>query len=124
MPGPVRMTVALTRLPTLSRREFQDYWLTQHGSLVRKLAVTLGILKYSQLHSEPDDSPPEGPSAPAWLAPYDGLAQIWYESREAFEARMADPAGVDAARLLRQDERAFIDREKSRLWWGLEHPIV
>ena len=118
------MTVALTRLATLGRGEFQDYWLGRHGPLVRTLAGTLGIVKYVQLHSDLEDPSPEDPSAQTWSAPYDGLAQIWYESREAFDARMADPAARDAARMLRNDERAFMDSDKSRRWWGLEYPII
>jgi len=120
----IRMTVALVRSPTLSRGAFQDYWLGQHGPLVRTLAGTLGIVKYVQLHSDPEGISPDDPSGRTWSAPYDGLAQIWYESREAFDARMSDSAARDAARQLRDDERHFMDREKSRRWWGLEHPIV
>ncbi|MDP1738874.1 MAG: EthD domain-containing protein [Caulobacter sp.] len=118
------MTVALIRLPTLSRGEFQDYWLGQHGPLVRSLAGTLGIVKYVQLHSDLEGMSLEDPSARTWSAPYDGLAQIWYESREAFDARMSDSAAQDAARLLRNDERRFMDRDRSRRWWGFEHPII
>ncbi len=123
-PRLIRMTVALVRLPSLSRGAFQDYWLGQHAPLVRTLAATLGIVRYVQLHSELDGPSPEGPSARTWPAPYDGLAEILYESREAFDARMSDPAAQDAARLLRDDERRFIDREKSRRWWGFEHAVI
>lgn len=121
---PARMTVALVRLPTLTRAAFQAYWLERHAPLVTSLAGALGILKYVQLHSDLEDPSADAPSPSPWSSPYDGLAQVWYASREAFEARMADPLARDAARQLREDERAFMDRERSRRWWGLEYEIV
>lgn len=123
-PPLARMTVALVRLPTLTRAAFQDYWLERHAPLVRGLAETLGILKYVQLHSDPED-PAMGALSPShWSGPYDGLAQVWYASRQAFDAKMVEPAARDAARMLRNDERLFIDRERSRRWWGVEYAVV
>ena len=123
-PSPARMTVALVRLPTLTRAAFQAYWLERHAPLVTSLAGALGILKYVQLHSEPEDSWAVARSPSPWSSPYDGLAQVWYASREAFEATMAEPAAREAARLLRNDEGLFIDREHTRRWWGVEHTIA
>ena len=118
------MTVALTRLPQLSRAEFQGYWLEQHGPLVRRLAEVLGIVEYVQLHAL-DEAPSEAASGHArWTAPYDGLAEIWYASREDFDGRMAAPATQDAAALLRADELRFIDRRNSPRWWGMERRIL
>lgn len=119
-----RMTVALVRLPTLTRAAFQDYWLERHAPLVRSLAGTLGILNYVQLHSDLGDPPADAKSPSPWSSPYDGLAQVWYASREAFDATMAEPAAREAARLLRYDENVFIDRQRSRRWWGVEHTIT
>ena len=36
---------------------------------------------------------------------------------------MSDPAGVQAGRLLLEDERKFIDLARSPLWWGEERVI-
>lgn len=123
-PPLARMTVGLIRLPTLTRAAFQDYWLERHAPLVRGLARTLGILKYVQLHSDPEDPGADARSPSHWSSPYDGLAQIWYLSREAFDATMAEPAAREAAKLLRSDEGVFIDRQRSRRWWGVEHAIT
>lgn len=119
-----RMTVAVTRLPTLDRPAFQAYWRERHGPLVRRLAETLGIVRYVQLHADLEDDGPAGPGSQPWSAPCDGLAQIWYASREAFDARMAEPAAREAARLLRDDELRFMDRQQTRRWWGVEHLIL
>ncbi|MDO8321897.1 MAG: EthD domain-containing protein, partial [Phenylobacterium sp.] len=55
--------------------------------------------------------------------PYDGVAQLWYESLEALGALMTKPAAQAAARLLLEDERKFIDHARSPLWWGQERVI-
>ncbi|HEX4196037.1 MAG TPA: EthD domain-containing protein [Caulobacteraceae bacterium] len=114
----IRMTVALTRLPSLGRAEFQAYWIDRHAPLVASLAEILGIQGYIQLHTAVDDD-----RAP-WLAPYDGLAEIRYASRADFDARMSSPAGQAAGRVLRDDERRFIDRSRSPRWWGVERTIL
>lgn len=120
----IRMTVALTRLPHLSREAFQAYWFEQHGPLVRRLAEVLGIVEYAQLHAL-DESHPDASSGRAhWTAPYDGLAEIGYASREVFNARIATPAAREAAALLRDDEVRFIDRPNSPRWWGVERRIL
>ena len=50
----IKLTFALTRLPSLSRAEFQDYWYNTHGPLVATVSQVLGIRRYVQLHSAPD----------------------------------------------------------------------
>jgi len=120
----IRMTVALTRLPHLSREAFQAYWLERHGPLVLSLAEALGIVEYVQLHAL-DEPPADAPPGHArWMAPYDGLAEIGYVSRADFDARMETPATREAAALLRDDELCFIDRRNSPRWWGVARRIL
>ena len=83
----------------------------------------LRIQRYVQLHSLDDEiSEPLRQSRNAPPA-YDGVAQLWYESLEDLAAVGADPAGREAGRMLLEDERNFIDLEKSPLWWGQERVI-
>lgn len=119
----IRLTVALTRLPELSRADFQDYWFDQHGPLVRDLADVLGILEYVQLHSLDNPPPDASPGRHPWRAPYDGLAEIWYASREDFDARKSNSAAREAARQVREDEFRFIDRANCHRWWGCTRRI-
>jgi uncharacterized protein (TIGR02118 family) len=117
------MTVALTRLPHLTRAEFQDYWFDNHGPLVRSLAEVLGIVEYVQLHSLDDGSSGAITGSRWWVAPYDGLAEVWYSSREDFDARMSNAAAREAARQLREDELRFIDTTKCPRWWACARRI-
>jgi uncharacterized protein (TIGR02118 family) len=120
----IKLTFALTRLPHLSRAEFQGYWLNTHGPLVASVQAPLGIRRYVQTHSlaaELSEALRASRGAPAG---YDGVAELWYDSLEDLARRMEDPAAREAARLLLEDERRFIDHARSPLWWGQERVIV
>ena len=55
---------------------------------------------------------------------YDGVAELWWESREDLAAAIATPEGQRAGEELLDDERRFIDLARSPLWLAEEHPIV
>ena len=56
--------------------------------------------------------------------PFDGVAEIRYESLEALEALGRDPEGRAASRLLRDDEDRFVDSKRSPIWIAEEREIV
>ena len=120
----VKLVFCLTRLPHLSREEFQRYWRERHGPLVREPAKALGIRRYVQAHTL--DTPlndalrrgRDGPEA------YDGVAELWFDSLEALAAAGGTPEGKAAGRRLVEDERTFIDLARSPVLIAAEHPIV
>jgi len=120
----LKLVFCLRRLPQLSRAEFQRYWWETHGPLVRRHAAALRIRRYVQVHTL-DDALQDvlrasrgGPDA------YDGVAELWWDDRAAFEAALADPAGQAAARELLEDERRFIDLGHSPIFVAEERPII
>ena len=120
----VKLVFCLRRLPQLSRADFQRYWREKHGPLVRRHAATLRIRRYVQLHTREDalnDVLRASRSAPE---PYDGIAELWWESRDDLQAATASPAGRQASLELLEDERRFIDLVRSPLWIADEHPVV
>ncbi len=120
----LKLVFCLHRLPTLSRVEFQDYWLNRHGPLVRRHATALRIRRYVQLHSC-DDALSKGIRAARGApAPYDGIAELWFTSAEDMAAAGKDPAAREAGLALVEDERRFIDLARSPLWLAEEHEIV
>jgi hypothetical protein len=73
----IKLTFALTRLPSLSRAEFQDYWYNTHGPLVATVSEVLGIRRYVQMHSAPDETseacaPAAAPRRPMTASPSSG----------------------------------------------------
>lgn len=105
------LTISLHRLAHLSRAQFQDHWSVTHGPLVASFAETLGIRRYVQLHTIEAPRQSREPLC-------DGLAEIWYDSVEAFESVLASPDARPALRALRDDEARFIDTSRSRRWWS------
>ena len=120
----IKLTFCLVRASHLSREEFQRYWLESHGPLVRSLAPTLRIKRYVQTHTlatPVNDALRRGRGAPE---PYDGVAELWWDSLAELTAGGASPEGREAGRRLLEDERRFIDLARSPLWLSEEHAIV
>ena len=120
----VKLVFPLRRLPGLTRAEFQRYWLETHGPLVRRHARALHIRRYVQVHTLDDPLNAVLRESRGTLAPYDGVAELWWDSREEMEAALATPEAQQAARELLEDEQRFIDLGRSALWLGTERPIV
>ena len=120
----IKFIYCLRRLPRLSREEFQRYWRETHGPLVRSHAGTLRIRRYVQVHTL--DSPINDAlrESRGTLEPYDGVAELWWDSAEDLVTAAASPEGQEAAQALLEDERRFIDLKGSAVWIGEEHPIV
>lgn len=118
----IKLTFCITRLPHLSRAEFQDYWRNHHGPLVKSFQDVLKIRRYVQLHALPDalSAGLRGPRG----APdgYDGIAELWLDKIEDLSG--SDPDARKAGRALLEDEKKFIDLAKSPIWLSVEHEII
>lgn len=120
----IKMTYCLRRQPHLTREAFQDYWLNTHGPLVRGHAAVLNIRRYVQVHTsaEPiNDALQKGRGSPE---PFDGIAELWFDSVAAMTAPGDTPEGKAALRAVREDEATFIDSARSPVWIGAEHTLV
>lgn len=119
----IKLTYCLTRLPGLTRGEFQDYWFNRHAPLVASVREVLKIERYVQAHSLPDEIS-AGLRASRGAPPaFDGVAQLWYPDLETLASLGDDPAAREAGRMLLEDEKTFIDLAKSPLWWAEEKVI-
>jgi len=68
-----------------SLEDFRKYWLEVHGPLAIKLP---GLRRYVQSHLIDEAYLYANPR-------FDGVAQLWFDSIEAFAAAFASPAGND-----------------------------
>jgi len=121
----IKLVYCLRRRPELSRDEFQRYWRQTHGPLVRERAGALGIKRYVQVHTL--DSPlNEALRASRGSAgePFDGVAELWWDSAESLAAATATEEGRRAAQELLADEGRFIDVERSVIFVAEEHPVL
>ena len=120
----IKLVFCLRRLPGLSRQEFQQYWRETHGPLVRSQAAALQIRRYVQLHTLDDPRNDALRASRGGPEPFDGVAELWWDSIEALGEAVSSPRGQEAGRLLLEDEKRFIDLAHSPLWIACEVPIV
>ena len=119
----LKLTFCLRRLPSLNLEEFQDYWLNKHAPLVRTLQPVLGMMRYVQLHRLSGDLADGMRRARGAPEPYDGVAELWWQSEETWRTASRNPESRNANRLLLEDEAKFIDLAKSPLWLNREEMI-
>ena len=121
----IKIVFCVRRLPTLSPDEFYRYWLESHEPLVRRHAATLRIRRYTQGHTFTD--PRIDPAVTARgceVQPYDGVAEVSWDSIEDLVDAGSTPEGRAAGRALLEDERRFIDLPNSSLFYVRENEIV
>jgi uncharacterized protein (TIGR02118 family) len=116
----IKLVFCLTRRDHLSHEEFLDYWRGIHGPLVASHAGELGIRRYVQSHpSAVGLSIAAVRRAPE---PYDGVAELWFDDFDAVTA--TTPVQRAIARLIIEDERAFIDLSRSPIFLAEESVLV
>jgi uncharacterized protein (TIGR02118 family) len=121
----IRLTYLLRRKPGTSLEDFQRYWLDVHGPLIASHASHLNILRCMQVRTlDAAAGRITGGTRAPMEEPYDGVGEIWWESREALARALETPAGEAAAAAILEDERGFIDLPHSPLWLAYEYPQV
>ena len=120
----IKFSMCLRRLPRLSPEEFYAYWYNDHGPLVRSLADVLNIQRYVQVHAL--DHPLNDGFRKSRGGPerFDGIAEVWYDDLDAFEAPFRTEAGKEAGRKLKADEANFIDLAQSPGWVSEEKVVI
>jgi uncharacterized protein (TIGR02118 family) len=120
----IKVMFCVRRRPEMSREEFQRYWLEEHGPLVRERAPALGIRRYVQVHTLDSPINEAMRASRGGGEPYDGVAELWWESLAQMIAASSTEEGRKAGRELLEDEKRFIDLGSSALWVAEEHEIV
>lgn len=121
----IKIVFCLRGKPELTPEEFSRYWLEEHAPLVRTHAEALGIRRYVQSHTFDDPRLASTLTARGCEGePYDGVAEIWWDSADEFAAVRNSDAGRAAGLALLRDEREFIDLARSRIFFAREHTII
>ncbi len=120
----IKVVFCLARPPHLSRTEFLDYWLNTHGPIVRRHAEVLNVRRYVQLHNLDDPANEALRAMRGAPEAFDGVAELWWDSKEEMERAFATPEGRAAGKEMLEDEKRFIDQSRSPLWIGEEKPII
>jgi uncharacterized protein (TIGR02118 family) len=97
--------------PSIDRDEALRYWLVEHAPLVKQVP---GVVRYAQNHSVA--GPEEASNS---QAAYDGLGEVWFESRESARAALATAEW----RAVLEDAATFMDFDRITAVWAEEHVI-
>ena len=101
----ITMIVCVRRKPGLTREEFTRYWHERHASLVLSTPEFMQyVRKYVQYHFAEGEA--TAGSLFGDLSDYDGVGEIWFDSREAMNAALSEPRYLA---VMRPDEEKFID---------------
>ncbi|MEM9378462.1 MAG: EthD domain-containing protein [Planctomycetota bacterium] len=119
----IKFVMCLHRRADLSRAEFQDYWKNSHAPLFQSFVDTHGALRYVQDHTL--DSPVNDTlrTSRGMIEAFDGVAEVWFESEQAFVDAMSSPEGEKLGAVLSEDESKFIDHARSTAFLAVEHEV-
>lgn len=97
----VKLIICVKRKTGMTRKEFDAYWQNQHGPLVKSVPEFMRhVRKYVQCHIV-ENSVPLGVAAP-----YDGVAELWFDSAEEIVQAFNEPRYLE---IIRPDEHKFAE---------------
>lgn len=122
----VKLCFCIRRLPHLSREEFLTYWSRMHPRAAGPDAArALGMRRYVQVRALPESVNRGVANGRPGLEPaFDGIAEVWLDSVDAYERAWASPKGAETMKRLMDDEKNFIDWSRSTLFLAEEHVLI
>jgi uncharacterized protein (TIGR02118 family) len=120
----IKLVFCVRRRVDVEEAEFHRYWRDEHGPLVRSHAAVLRIRRYVQSHRIETPGNDLLRASRGAEEPYDGAAELWWDSLDDLAAGTSTPDGVRAAQELLDDERRFIDLARSSLWLNEETVVI
>lgn len=91
----VKLVALLRRREGLTKAEFDRWWIDRHAPIAKRLpglrGYRINLISDAYAYTSAGE---ERLTAP----PYDGTAELWFDSVEAMEAAFATPLGQDAGR--------------------------
>jgi uncharacterized protein (TIGR02118 family) len=112
----IKLCILVPRRADLTLDEFKAHWKDIHGPLFSSQPeVKQYVKKYTQVHSTGlslDQFP---------LAPFDGIAEIWFEQMEDINKVFASD---NYFKTIAPDEALFIDREKIIWIYATENIVI
>jgi uncharacterized protein (TIGR02118 family) len=107
----------------MTREQFQDYWLNNHGPFFQKHAGDMRAHRYVQSHTINTPLNKGLRDSRGMLPEYDGVAEVWFESEEDMIEAMSSPEGQKLSAALLEDEGNFVDHSKSSAFLVREHEL-
>lgn len=118
----VKCVAVFRRNPDLTLEEFTAYWLQDHSTLIRSLSPTMKSKRYVQSHLLRGELTDLLNGSRGGIEPYDGLAEVWFDLDD-LEGEMTHEQLLANIEIL-EDERKFIDLERSSFFFTVEHQFI
>jgi len=121
----LKIVICIKRRPEMTREAFHTYWKEVHSKVVKEVAGPLGLRR--NVHNRTlTTSLDEGIRRGRGASPedFDGVAESWFDSREALISATSTEAGRRAAQRLAEDEARFIDFSQSRIFFVEEEVVI
>jgi uncharacterized protein (TIGR02118 family) len=111
-----KLDILIVRRADMTHAQFSDYWQDKHGAFfASQPIVKKTVRRYVQTRTLADS--PAGLSA----APFDGIAQIWFDDVDGFLEYLRSPNYMD---IIRPDEERFTDPTRVQFMFSREMPII
>jgi uncharacterized protein (TIGR02118 family) len=120
-PQASKATYLLTKRDDLTQAECHETWLRDHGPLVASFAGPLRMAKYVQSHAIAPEVNAGIRAGRNYEAPLDGITEVWVDPHAPATASPDEARAASMA--LVEDERRFVQMERSRLFMTREHVI-
>lgn len=120
----VKIVYIIRKRTDLSFDEFSKYWRTEHAALVKRVGYLLGIRRYVQSHVIAPEIGGKLSASRESLEPFDGVAEIYFDSLEAFGEGHFSAEVEEAQRSIIADEDVFLDRKRSSIFLSEDHVII
>ncbi|KAI9790963.1 MAG: hypothetical protein M1835_000613 [Candelina submexicana] len=120
----LKITIMSHRHPSLTEKEFHDYWSAKHAKLAAPWLARNKIIKYTQYHTPSELRGLAGPMASKGdikIADYDGHVEFLVREFDFLEQALRDP---EYHLRISDDERKFIDVERSVVTVGYVEDYV
>jgi uncharacterized protein (TIGR02118 family) len=112
----LKITFCLRRRPGMSRDAFLTYWRERHGPLMRQHWAALGARGYRQMRRLDGGIADKVAGSRGGPEPFDGVAEVWWDSLEDFQRSTGAADGRAAGKALLEDEARFIDLKNSPIF--------
>lgn len=121
----LKLVYCIYRKPSLSREEFNFYWEYKHAPLVKELADYTGACRYVQSYRIDSKVSINSNNTRGILTPeYDGFTELWWQSEaDLVPSGFSKEELVGSQKKLFEDEKAFIDFERSVIVMTRENVI-
>jgi uncharacterized protein (TIGR02118 family) len=117
----VKLVFCVRRRADVPVDEFHRYWRDEHGPLVKAMSEHIPMVRYVQSHLLRGEHTDLVTASRGAAEPYDGIAEVWFDGDQLGAEATADQVMANI-RLL-EDERTFIDLERSAVFFTTEHEV-